>query len=311
MARKPRIHYPGAVYHVIVRGNAGQDIFSSDQDRYRFYLFLQEGQEKFAHLIHAFCLMTNHVHLILQVQEISLSRILQNLSQRYTIWVNWREGRRGHLFQGRYKAVLIDADTYLLELIRYIHLNPVRAGIVKRSEDYRWSSHRAYLGKENIPWLSTDWMLAQFSSRRISAQRRYREFINEEMEQSRREEFYGGPRDTRILGDDRFAEAILKNTQEGKERKLTPDEVLEKVCSAYGIPVEEVVAAGNERGPSQARGMICWLVREARHLSLTELSRRLNRDLSTLSVAAKRLVEKSKSDPGLRKRMTNLKSDLL
>src|SRR4030042_2698133 len=98
MARKPRIHYPGAVYHVIVRGNAGQDIFSGDQDRYRFYLFLQEGQEKFAHLIHAFCLMTNHVHLILQVQEISLSRILQNLNQRYTIWVNWGEGRRGHLF---------------------------------------------------------------------------------------------------------------------------------------------------------------------------------------------------------------------
>jgi len=310
MARQARIHYPGAVYHVIVRGNGGRDIFPSDQDRYRFYLFLQEGQERFGHRIHAFCLMTNHVHLVLQVQEISLSRIVQNLSQRYTMWVNWREGQRGHLFQGRYQAVLVDADTYLLELIRYIHLNPVRAGMVKRVEDYRWSSHRAYLGKENIPWLSTDWMLAQFSSHRAFARRRYREFINEGMREGRREEFYGGPGDSRILGDDRFAEAILKKTPERQEQRFTLDEVLEKVCRTYKIPVEEVVAIGNERGPSEVRGMISWLVREARHLSLTELSTRLNRDLSTLSVAAKRLVERSRRDPGLRKRMTNLKCDL-
>ena len=139
------LHYPGALYHAILRGNSGQTIFFDDNDRTRFYLLIQEGVERFGHRIHAFCLMTNHVHLAIQIADNSLSRILQNLSFRYTRWVNWRQGKTGHLFQGRYKAVLIDADTYLQELTRYIHLNPVRAGMVRETYKYPWSSYRAYL----------------------------------------------------------------------------------------------------------------------------------------------------------------------
>jgi len=135
MARKPRLHYIGAVYHVMVRGNSGQNIFADDEDRYRFYLFLQEGVEKFGYRIHAFCLMNNHVHLAIQVGDKPLSRIMQTLCFRYTQWVNSRQKRVGHLFQGRYKAIVVDADAYLAELVRYIHLNPVRAKIVKTPED--------------------------------------------------------------------------------------------------------------------------------------------------------------------------------
>ena len=171
MACKPRVHYPGALYHAILRGNSGQTIFFDDNDRTRFYLLIQEGVERFGHRIHAFCLMTNHVHLAIQIADISLSRILQNLSFRYTRWVNWRQGKTGHLFQGRYKAVLIDADTYLQELTRYIHLNPVRAGMVRETEKYLWSSYRAYLGLETIPWLTTDWVLSQFSEKTIGGQK--------------------------------------------------------------------------------------------------------------------------------------------
>ena len=130
MARKPRIHLPDGLYHVIFRGNGGQDVFLTDADYRRFYLLLQEGTFRFGYRVHAFCLMTNHIHLALQVGEIPLSRSMQNLSFRYTRWLNWREQRTGHLFQGRYKAVLVDGDSYLLELVRYIHLNPVRAGMV-------------------------------------------------------------------------------------------------------------------------------------------------------------------------------------
>jgi REP element-mobilizing transposase RayT len=136
MARKPRVYFPGALYHVILRGNGGQTIFFDDKDRTRFCFLVQEGIERFGHRIHAFCLMSNHVHLAIQVGEVSLSRILQNLSFRYTRWVNGRQSRTGHLFQGRYKAVLVDADIYLQVLTRYIHLNPVRAGIVKEPEAY-------------------------------------------------------------------------------------------------------------------------------------------------------------------------------
>ena len=158
MARKPRVHCPGALYHVMLRGNGGQEIFFSQEDRFRFYLLVQEDIERYGHKVHAFCLMTTHVHLAIQVGEIGLPRIIQNLAFRYTRWGNWRQSRTGHLFQGRYKAVLVDADTYLLELTRYIHLNPVRSGIVRIPEDYPWSGHRAYLGLETIPWLTTEWV---------------------------------------------------------------------------------------------------------------------------------------------------------
>ena len=146
MARKPRLHYSGASYHVILRGNGGQDIFIDKKDRTRFYFLLQEGVERYRHRIHAYCLMTNHVHLAIQVGDVPLSRIIQNLSFRYTRYLNRRKNQVGHLFQGRYKALLIDADSYLLELVRYIHNNPVRAGMVKTAEEYPWSSHHAYLG---------------------------------------------------------------------------------------------------------------------------------------------------------------------
>jgi putative transposase len=124
MARKTRIHAPGAVYHVILRGNSRQDIFTDDKDRLRLYDILDDSGKRFDHRIHAFCLMTNHLHFEIQVGRIALSRVMQNVSQRYTQWFNSRHNRCGHLFQGRYKAVLVDCDEYLLQLAAYIHLNP-------------------------------------------------------------------------------------------------------------------------------------------------------------------------------------------
>ncbi len=135
MARKPRIHYPGAVYHVMLRGNGGANIFFEDADRYRFFLLLQQGIERFGFRVYAYCLMSNHIHLALQVGEIPLSRIMQNLSLRYTKWINWRTQKHGHLFQGRYKAVLVEGDEYLLPLVAYLHLNPLRAGTVEGAAD--------------------------------------------------------------------------------------------------------------------------------------------------------------------------------
>jgi len=144
--------------HAPRKRRAGDLFLKCQEDRFRFYLLVQEGIERYGHKVHAFCLMTTHVHLAIQVGEIGLPRIIQNLAFRYTRWGNWRQSRTGHLFQGRYKAVLVDADTYLLELTRYIHLNPVRSGIVRIPEDYPWSGHRAYLGLETIPWLTTEWV---------------------------------------------------------------------------------------------------------------------------------------------------------
>ena len=151
MARQPRIHFTGAVYHVMLRGNARAEIFFEKDDRHRFYLLLQEGVERFGCRIHAFCLMTNHVHLAVQVGATPLSRSMQNLTFRYRQWINHRDRRVGHLFQGRYKAILINRDDYLLELVRYIHLNPVQARLVRAPAAYRWSGHRAATCYDLLP----------------------------------------------------------------------------------------------------------------------------------------------------------------
>jgi putative transposase len=307
MARKPRVYYPGALYHVILRGNAGQTIFFNDQDRTRFFLLVQEGVEHFGHRIHAFCLMDNHVHLAIQVGKVSLSRILQNLSFRYTRWINWRQSRSGHLFQGRYKAVLVDADTYLHELTRYIHLNPVRAGIVEEAEDYPWSGHRAYLGFEKIPWLTTDWVLSQFADKLAPARKIYENFVSEGKEGRHQQEYHKGSKtDTRILGNDVFIERMVGPKQKTPSVGVTIEGILKEVCSHYSIRENELKVAGRNHRLSEARGMAAWLMQELGVGTLVELGKFTDRDITTLSSVLKRLHLRAKNDLKLAKRMEKL-----
>jgi REP element-mobilizing transposase RayT len=307
MARKPRVYYPGALYHVTLRGNARQAIFFDNRDRTRFYFLLQEGIERFRHRIHAFCLMSNHVHLAIQVADLPLSRIIQNLSFRYTKWINWRQSRSGHLFQGRYKAVLVDADAYLLELTRYIHLNPVRAGMVKEPEDYPWSGHRAYLGREMIPWLTTDWVLSQFSKKESSARKAYERFVEDGKKESYRKEYHAGSgTDSRILGDDEFIDRVLEKEEKKPRRRAGLDRIIREVCKAFSLEEEEFLVSGRDHRLSKARGMAAWLVVEYGISTLGDLSMRTGRDITTLSSAAKRLQIRSKTDPDLAEKMRKL-----
>jgi len=307
MARKPRVYSPGAPYHVILRGNGGQILFFDDKDRTRFYFLIQEGIERFGHRIHAFCLMSNHVHLSIQVGKVSLSRIIQNLSFRYTRWINWRQGRSGHLFQGRYKVVLVDADIYLQELTRYIHLNPVRAGIIKEPRDYPWSGHRAYLGFEIIPWLTAEWVLSQLSRRLSTARRAYERFVLDGKGTGHQESYYRGSRtDSRILGDDTFIDRILSQKEVMPRSKVSLERILREVCQYYGIEEKDLVSRGKNRRISEARGIAVWLVLELGVCPLGELGKRTGRDISTLSSAVKRLRSRSKTDLKLAKRMEGL-----
>ena len=191
---------PGGTYHVTLRGHRGQDIFYEREDRGELYRLLAEGTARFEYRVHAYCLMSNHLHLALEVGRIPLSRGMQNLAFRHTRWINRRQERLGHLFQDRYKALLVDRDVYLLELVRYIHLNPVRAGLVSDPPDYPWSGHRAYLGKEEVAWLSTDWALSQFDERAGIARRRDRAFVRAGTDEGYRDEFHSGAENPRVLG---------------------------------------------------------------------------------------------------------------
>jgi putative transposase len=153
MVRKPRIQYPGAFFHIIVRGNNRQDIFNGDEDREnylrRLAFYLSEGKVT----LYGFCLMTNHVRLLLEMGEYPLSRVIQRLQTWYGRYYNQKYQRVGHLFHGRYKAVLCDKDAYLLELVRYTHLNPVRSCMTSNPREYPWSSQRAYLKSRSYAYL--------------------------------------------------------------------------------------------------------------------------------------------------------------
>ena len=180
MARPLRIEFPGALYHVTARGNARQDIFVDDQDRQVFLSVLERVVSRMHPLVHAYCLMDNHYHLVIETPEGNLSRALRQLNGVYTQAFNRRHGRVGHVLQGRFKSILVERDSYLLELCRYVVLNPVRARIARKSDTYRWSSYRPTVGLEPVPaCLSTDWLLAQFGKQRASAQRKYQRFVAE------------------------------------------------------------------------------------------------------------------------------------
>lgn len=180
MSRPLRIFYPGAFYHITARGNERKEIFKSTQDRVRFLSYLESAHKRYGALIHGYCLMDNHYHLLLETPGENLSQIMHHINGAYTIYYNVKRKRSGHLFQGRYRAIVVEKDEYCLELSRYIHLNPVRAGIVESVEEYPWSSYLSYIGKrEEQEWLETGYVLAYFGKRPGTARRKYSEFVGE------------------------------------------------------------------------------------------------------------------------------------
>jgi len=201
MTRPVRIEFSGAIYHVTSRGDRREAIYEDDEDRERFLRILGEVVRVWNWTCHAFCLMTNHYHLVIETPDGNLSKGMRQLNGVYTQASNRRHGRVGHLFQGRYKAVLVDGDAYLLELTRYVVLNPVRARMVKHPGEWIWSSYQAMTGQSGaLPWMATDGLLAQFSTDRIEAVSRYIQFVDEGMlEESiwthlNRQIFLGGDR---------------------------------------------------------------------------------------------------------------------
>lgn len=180
MSRPLRIEFPGAFYHVTSRGNARQKIHSDDQDRAQFLVTLARVVDRYAWRCHAYCLMPNHYHLLIETPKPTLSLGMRQLNGLYTQVYNRRHGRVGHLFQGRFKAILVEKDAYGLELCRYIVLNPVRAKLVRHPGQWRWDSYRATAGRGQLPaYLTVAWILDQFGSRLKQAQERYRRFVAE------------------------------------------------------------------------------------------------------------------------------------
>ncbi|MFH0784056.1 MAG: transposase, partial [Pseudomonadota bacterium] len=182
MARPLRLQYPGACYHVTSRGNEKKPIFRNQKDREKFLAYLESAVVRYGAIIHVWCLMGNHYHLFLETPTGNLSQIMRHINGAYTTYFNVKWKRTGHLFQGRYKAILVEADQYAAELSRYIHLNPVRAGIVDTPERYLWSSYRSYIGQNTPPaWLKTEFILGYFDGKTAGAKNEYKDFVEERL----------------------------------------------------------------------------------------------------------------------------------
>jgi len=221
MARPLRIEFPGAIYHVTARGDHQGSIFEDDADRMTFLDILSEVVTRFNWVCHAYCLMDNHYHLMVETPEANLSKGMRHLNGVYTQASNRRHGLSGHLFQGRYKGILVDRDSYLLELARYVVLNPVRAGMVKDPADWPWSSYRAMIGDSPAPrWLTAETLLCQFSRQVTAARRRYRQFVEEGMDAA---PVWSGLRQQIYLGNADFVERVQKRLRVQGDELSIPD----------------------------------------------------------------------------------------
>ena len=185
MARPLRLEFAGALYHVTSRGDRQDDIYETNVDREAFLELLGEVCDTYNWVCHAYCLMSNHCHLLIETPDANLSKGMRQLNGVYTQTFNRRHKRVGHVFQGRYKAIHVEKETYLLELARYIVLNPVRAEMVRAAKDWAWSSYRATTGQVAAPkWLNTQWVLAAFGRTKRTAIQRYKQFVSEGKKQS-------------------------------------------------------------------------------------------------------------------------------
>ncbi len=288
MARRLRLHAPGAFYHVTLRGNHRQPIFFRDADRDLLDGFVSDSLERFAARIHAYCWMPNHLHMLVQVSDAPLGRLIHRIASAYARTVQLRINTTGHLFERRYHAVLVDADSYLLTLVRYIHLNPVRAGIVRDPADYPWSSHVLYLDRQQKTWVTTGFVLKVLAQQSDNAIRRYREFMAcpgpDKWGEGKLSPHHEQPH---ILGDDAFVARIIRS-QLPSPTAATLEGLVHACCDKFEVTLELLASRSRAHHLAAARA---WLGHEAfanRVATISAVARLLHRSESAIRNAMRR-----------------------
>jgi REP element-mobilizing transposase RayT len=248
MPRHPRIHVPGLLYHLIARGNNGQRIFLGRADYEAFLRLLQTTRTRHPFFLYAYVLMPNHFHLLVEVGETPTSRIMQALLTGYARGFNRVHRRRGHVFQGRHKAIMCDRDSYLVELVRYIHLNPVRAGLVRTPAAWRWSGHNEYLGTVRPTLIDPGPVLGE-----LPRPAQYEAFVRDGLKGGYRSEWHPGDTSP-FLGDEAFVRRVAKTRKPSPSRRTRPLEVLLKeVASHAGLSPDTLLQRGRSAPITEAR----------------------------------------------------------
>lgn len=260
MARRPRLHVPGGFYHVTLRGNHRNPIFFSDADRDLLDRIVAEGLSALSARLHAYCWMTNHIHMLVQVSDEPLGGLVRRIASGYARTVQLRLDTTGHLFERRYHAHLVDANQYLLTLVQYIHLNPVRAGMVADPAAYPWSSHRVYLGSAVRPWVTTSFVMHTLSDTPDSAQTNYRRLMcPTDLPRWGAGMLVPNPKQPQILGDECFAASVAPIERvDHAGRSLS--HLLDECSRRFAISVPILVSPLRSRRLTAARA---WLAHEA------------------------------------------------
>jgi len=302
MPRKARIDAPGALHHIICRGIERGDIFTDNADRNNFV-------DRFGNILSetktpcfAWALIPNHFHLLLKTANVPIATVMKRLLTGYAVSFNRRHRRSGHLFQNRYKSILCQEDLYLMELVRYVHLNPLRANLVSKMSQldrYPYSGHSTLMGNKKNPWQDVDYVLSLFGKRVSTCRKKYRRFVEKGIEQGRQPGLTGGglvrssggwgvlksmrrmgvhlKGDERILGDSDFVESSLKAANETMERKYQLqaagydfDKVVDRVADLFQLKPAEILLPSKLRHRVKARSLLCfWTVKELGMSSLT------------------------------------------
>lgn len=301
MARPTRIDFPGALFHVITRGNQRRRIFRDAADYAKYEALLERYQHRFGFRLYAYVLMPNHVHLLLETGRVPLAKAMQGLQQSYTAYFNRRYRLVGHCFQGRYKAILCDRDAYLLTLVRYLHLNPLRAGLVQRLGRWRYSSHGAYLESSHPGWVSVEPVLSQFGRSRAQARTAYQRFMAEGVDEGHRDDLYEAI-EQRYLGDEAFIEATDRKAKIQPDRprlRLTLEDCLRVTCQVMGVRPAAIPTRDRGRNLTTARTIVAYMGKELAGITYTETGRALRRAPVTLSIQVQRLRKQLEANPAL------------
>lgn len=304
MGRPLRITYSGAHYHVTSRGNEKRDIFKSRRDREQFLSYLESSVTRYGAIIHAYCLMTNHYHLLLETPQGNLPEIMRHINGAYTNYYNTKRKRAGHLFQGRYKAILIEADEYLMELSRYIHLNPVRGGLSQKPEAHPWSSYQDYIGSRPAPvWLHTKMVMERFGD-----SKKYRQFVEEMLGKEYESPLQAAVAST-LLGSEPFVQEIIATHLDGKqvERDIPAIRELSKSRKIEMI-IENVRGVFGDTSLEQKAGI--YLAHRHSGARLKELGAYFGKNDSAIAQTTRRLKSQMAVDVNLKKMVDSLEEKL-
>ena len=320
MPRKSRIDSPGALHHITARGIERGKIFADRTDKYSFLERLGDILTDTETRCYAWALIPNHFHLLLRTGNIPVATVMRRLLTGHALWFNRRHQRHGHLFQNRYKSILCQEDKYFLELVRYIHLNPLRSKLVPNMQSldqYSYGGHSVLMGRRNVVWQDTDSVLRLFGEKRRAAQRRYRVFVEKGVALGKRADLIGGglirsnggwanvkamrkakvyqKADERILGDGEFVQGVLETAKEKMERKyallaqgIDLDFVAERTSKIFKISPEELWLPGKQRIRVNARSLLCYWACRQLGISMAEMSRKMNISVMAVSYNVQR-----------------------